>query len=408
MRRCRGCHAALGAPFLALGETPISNAFLRAEQLGEPEPRYPLDVYFCAGCGLVQIADAPIEGSLFVPDYAYFSSYSSTWLAHARAYSEMICRRLDLDARSFVVEIASNDGYLLQYFVARAIPCLGIEPTANTAAAARARGVPTEIAFFGRGLAEELVRRRGQADLVIGNNVLAHVPDLDDFVAGLRLLLAPHGTITLEFPHLLQLVAQGQFDTIYHEHYSYFSVLAAAALFERHGLSLFDVEELPTHGGSLRLYVGHRAAHAVRPAVEAIIARERDEGLADSARFAAFGARVEAIKRELVAFLTGARDRGQRVVGYGAPAKGNTLLNTCGIGPDLLPFTVDRSPHKQGLFLPGSHIPVRAPEAIVEARPDFVLILPWNLKDEIIEQMAVVRTWGGRFVTPIPTLEVHP
>lgn len=406
MSTCRSCAARLEEPFLALGPIPISNAFLRAEQLDLPEPFYPLDVRFCAACGLVQIDDVPIEGSLFDGDYVYFSSFSQSWLAHCRAYTDAIVSRLGLGAAQFVVEIASNDGYLLQYFGARGVPVLGVEPTANTAAAAVARGVPTEVAFFGADYAKQLVAGRGRADLVIANNVLAHVPQLNDFVSGLAELLAPAGTITIEFPHLLELVRQRQFDTIYHEHYSYFSLLAATALFERHGLSVYDVDELPTHGGSLRLYVGHRGVHALRSAVGAVIARERAEGLHEAARYRQFASEVAALRDELVAFFARTRAAGQTIVGYGAPAKGNTLLNYCGIGRAELPFTVDKSPHKQGRFLPGTHIPVLAPEAIADAKPALVLILPWNLKAEIMEDLAQIRAWGGEFVIPIPRLEV--
>lgn len=408
MKRCRACTRELMSPCLELGETPISNALRGNSDLSRPEPRYPLDVYFCAECGLVQLAASSVVDSLFGSDYPYFSSYSESWLAHCRAYCNTIVNRLGLGPESFVVEVASNDGYLLQYFVERSIPVLGIEPTANTAAVAVSRGIPCKVAFFGLDLAERIAVERGRAELIIANNVLAHVPDLADFVGGLRTLLAPDGTITLEFPHLLRLIDEVQFDTIYHEHYSYFSLLAAARLFERHRLEVYDVDELSTHGGSLRLYVGHRGAHNVRSNVASIIDGERTFGLDLAATFEAFAERVESVKRGLVEFLSNASAQGQKVVGYGAPAKGNTLLNVCGIGTDLLPFTVDRSPHKQGRYLPGSRIPIKEPEAIFQARPDLVLILPWNLKDEIMRQMDGIRAWGGRFVAAIPRIEIHP
>ena len=403
---CRLCGAALGPPFLALGPSPVSNAFLTEADLARPEPFFPLDVHFCEACALVQVPD--IAGTLFDDHYVYFSSFSASWLAHARRYCDTIGARLGLDSRSFVVEVASNDGYLLQNLVARGIPVLGVEPTANTAAAAVARGVPTEVAFFGRDTARRIIERHRRADLVIANNVLAHVPDLADFVDGFALLLAEGGTATFEFPHLLNLVAETQFDTIYHEHYSYLSVLTARRLFARHGLEIWDIEELPTHGGSLRLYVGHAGKHAPRPIVDAIVAREIAAGLDRRDTYERFAAEVGRVRDDLVAFLRGARQAGEKVVGYGAPAKGNTLLNYCRVTPELLPFTVDRSPHKQGRFLPGTHVPVLTPEALFEARPDYVLILPWNLKDEIAAQLAGIAAWGGQLVVPIPRLAFAP
>ena len=404
--KCRSCGAALPAPFLALGPSPISNAYIEPDALDRAEPFYPLDVRFCAGCGLVQIDDIAIEGSLFDDNYAYFSSFSPSWLEHCRRYCDMIAERLALTSDSFVVEVASNDGYLLQYLKAKDVPVLGVEPTANTAAAARARGVPTDGAFFGLDYARDLVARRGQADLVIANNVLAHVPRLNDFVAGLAALVKPTGTITIEFPHLLRLVQETQFDTIYHEHYSYFSLAAVQALFARHGLVVYDVDVLGTHGGSLRLYVGWE--QLVAPIVAAIVAQEVREGLDLPERYVRFAAEVEQARRALVAFLDEARASGRRVVGYGAPAKGNTLLNYCGVTPEQLAFTVDVSPRKQGRYLPGTRIPILAPEVLFEARPDVVLILPWNLKAEIMAQLAGVRAWGGVFAVPIPRLEVIP
>jgi len=371
------------------------------------EPFYPLDLLFCGQCHLVQIEEVETAAHIFNEDYAYFSSYSDSWLEHCRRYTGMIIERLKLDDTSFVMEVASNDGYLLQYMVQRGIPVLGVEPTANTAVVARQRGVPTDVAFFTAAYAEDLTRNRRRCDLIIGNNVLAHNPHLGDFVAGLKAALAPTGTITIEVPHLLQLLAQSQFDTVYHEHYSYFSVLAARYLFARHHLVIYDLEELPTHGGSIRLFIGHPDTHPVADVVAEVIAREKAEGLDSRERFTAFGQQVEAVKRGLLRFLIEQRELGKRVVGYGAPAKANTLLNYCGVRTDLLEFTVDRSPHKQGKYLPGTHIPIRSPDAIFDARPDFVFILPWNLKDEIMSQMRGIRAWGGRFVTAIPSIQVH-
>ena len=404
---CRACNAPLTETFVDLGETPLANAYLTADQLNLPEPAYPLHATVCRRCFLVQLQEFESPAAIF-SDYAYFSSYSQTWLAHCEAYADNVAERFGLGASSHVVEIASNDGCLLQCFRCRDVDVLGVEPAANVAQVAIDNGVPTEVAFFDQTLAATLADRR-RADLIVANNVLAHVPDLNGFVAGLRLLLAPQGVGTIEFPHLMQLMAHNQFDTIYHEHFSYFSLLAAEAVFARHGLRLFDVAELPTHGGSLRIYACHeRAAHEQQPAVQHLRDAEAQYGLDRLETYRDFHLKVQQVKDNLLAFLTDAARDGRAVVGYGAPAKGNTLLNTCSVGTDLLSFTVDRSPHKQGRFLPGTHIPIRPVEAIAQAQPDFVLILPWNIADEIVSQMADIRGWGGRFVVPIPALEVLP
>ena len=407
--RCRGCAAPLSRTFVDLGMSPLCESYLRADQLNAMEPFYPLHVWVCDQCFLVQL-EAYVGGEAIFSDYAYFSSYSDSWLAHAERYTEAMITRFGLGPRSRVVEVASNDGYLLQYFVARGIPSLGIEPAANVARVAEEKGIPTLVEFFGTALARRLAAEGRQAELLVGNNVLAQVPDLNDFVAGLAIALAPAGVITLEFPHLMRLVAENQFDTIYHEHYSYFSLLAAERIFARHGLTIFDVDELPTHGGSLRLYLRHgdAAAPRVEPRVAALRERERAAGLEALAYYEQFAPRVEETKRALLTFLIEARRGGKQVVGYGAPGKGNTLLNYCGIRTDLLAYTVDRSPHKQGKFLPGTHIPIHHPDRLRETRPDYVLILPWNLKAEIAQQLAYIREWGGRCVVPIPTTQVLP
>jgi SAM-dependent methyltransferase len=409
LSRCRFCDAPLEQSFCDLGMSPPSNAYLRADQLDRMEPFYPLHARVCGDCRLVQVDAFETPADIF-GDYAYFSSYSDSWLAHAQAYTESMIPRFGLGAQSRVVEIASNDGYLLQYFVARDIPVLGIEPAANVARVAVDRGVPTEVRFFGVETARDLAARGVRADLLLGNNVLAHVPDLNDFVAGLAIVLAPGGVLTMEFPHLLRLMAGNQFDTIYHEHFSYFSFLTVERVFARHGIELFDVEELPTHGGSLRIYGRHAgaAAHAVTGAPARLRAAEIAAGLDRADAYQRFARQVEATKRDLLTFLVNAKREGKTIAGYGAPAKGNTLLNYCGIRGDFLDYTVDRSPHKQGLYLPGTHIPVHAPERLRETRPDYLLILPWNLEAEIVEQMAHIREWGGRFVVPVPTVRVLP
>ena len=374
--RCRLCGEALMHRFVDLGMSPLCESYLGRDQLDRMESYYPLDVLVCGNCFLVQLKQYVSPEDIF-SEYAYFSSYSTSWVEHAKRYCEMIRTRLGLTAQSLVVELASNDGYLLQHFGPLGVPVLGIEPAANVARAARDRGVPTLIEFFGTHLAEALVKEYRQADLIIGNNVLAQVPDLNDFTGGMARLLAPEGVISLEFPHLERLMAESQFDTIYHEHFSYFSLVTIERLAARHGLRLFDIEELPTHGGSLRVYLAHKgSAHTVGPAVQRVLARERRPGLEDLPTYRAFAEQVKQTKRRLLTFLIEAKDAGKRICGYGAPGKGNTLLNYCGIGTDFLDFTVDRSPYKQGRFTPGMHIPIRPVEAIDDARPDFVLILP--------------------------------
>ncbi|MBL8490630.1 MAG: methyltransferase domain-containing protein, partial [Rhodocyclaceae bacterium] len=389
-----------------LGMSPLSNAYLAEADLARMEPFYPLHAWVCDSCLLVQLEEFEAPENIF-GDYAYFSSYSSSWLQHAERYARDMTARFGIGAASQVVEIASNDGYLLQYFLAAGVPVLGVEPAANVAQVAAAKGIPTRVEFFGTASAGRLVADDLAADLLLGNNVLAHVPDLNDFVAGMRVALKPDGVITMEFPHLLRLIREGQFDTIYHEHFSYFSLLTVAEVFARHGLRLFDVDELPTHGGSLRIYACHRAAgHADTGRVAALVAAERTAGLDRPETYSAFEELVRETKRRLLEFLIGARRSGKRVVAYGAAAKGNTLLNYCGIRGDFIDYVVDMSPHKQGRYLPGTHLPIHHPDRVRETRPDYLLILPWNLRDEVVEQMAHVREWGGRFVVPIPSPEV--
>ena len=389
--------------------SPLCESFVTADALAEPETFYPLRAYVCEGCFLVQVPACVSPETIFT-EYAYFSSYSDGWLAHARTYVDTITARLGLDRTSRVVELGSNDGYLLQYFVARGIPVLGVEPARNVAAAAIAKGVPTVTRLFGRDTARALVAEGGQADLVCGANVLAQVPDVNDFVGGIRLLLAPRGTVTIEFPHLMRLIEENQFDTIYHEHFSYFSFLTAERIFAAHGLTLFDVEELPTHGGSLRIYARH-ADDVSRPVTERaarLRAREEAAGFTRLERYASFTEQVVETKRRLLEFLIAAKHKGKRIAGYGAPGKGNTLLNYCGIRTDFLDYTVDRNPYKHGRFLPGTRIPIHPPARLAETQPDYVLILPWNLRDEIMEQIAYIRRWGGQFVVPIPDVRVYP
>lgn len=405
--RCRFCATPLTRSFCDLGMSPLSNAYLKAEQIRGMEPFYPLHAYVCDNCLLVQLEEFESPEAIF-SDYAYFSSYSESWLRHAKAYAAAMVLRFGLGRSQRVIEIASNDGYLLQYFKARGIPVLGIEPAANVARVAEAKGIPTRVQFHGVASAQRLADEGNCADLLLGNNVLAHVPDLNDFVAGMRVLLKPAGIITMEFPHLLRLMRDNQFDTIYHEHFSYFSLLMVENLFARHGLRLFDVEELPTHGGSLRIYACHagNALPADSGKVMQVIAAEREAGLDRIEGYAAFAEQVRETKRRLLEFLIGAKRAGKSVVAYGAAAKGNTLLNYCGIRGDFIDYVVDLSPHKQGRYLPGTHLPILAPESVRETRPDYLLILPWNLKDEVMGQMSHIREWGGRFVLPIPYAEV--
>ena len=404
---CRFCTARLKRTFVDLGMSPLCQTHISPDQLGRMEPFYPLHALVCEDCFLVQLEEyvSPIE---IFSEYAYFSSYSDSWVEHARRYAEAMISRLGLDARSRVVELASNDGYLLQHFVRAGIPVLGVEPAANVARVALQKGIPTLVRFFGRDTARQIAEDGGRADLLLGNNVLAHVPRLNDFVAGMKLLLKPGGVITMEFPHLYRLVEGNQFDTIYHEHFSYFSFLTAEKVFAAHGLTLFDVEELPTHGGSLRIYARHAENRAlpVSAAVDALRRLELEAGFTRLETYASFAQRVKETKRALLEFLIRAKRAGKKLAGYGAPGKGNTLLNYCGIRTDFLDYTVDRSPYKQGKFTPGTRIPIVHPDTIAQTRPDYVLILPWNLKDEITRQMAHVRDWGGKFVVPIPTVSV--
>ena len=450
---CRFCHASLHHIFVDLGVTPLCESYVSAERYNEAEPFYPLRAYVCDACFLVQI-EALVSPAAIFTEYAYFSSYADTWVQHAQRYTEMAIDRFGLDSRSFVVEVGSNDGYLLQHFVARTIPVLGIDPAANVAAASRERNVPTLVKFFGEATARELVsgatfapreppRERSrshlideefsvrpeeppslggvskgavaveegrQADLIVANNVLAQVPDLHDFVTGIKLLLKPNGVATIEFPHLLRLMEQHQFDTVYHEHFSYFSLATAVRIFAHHGLRCFDVEVLPTHGGSLRLYLCHDgdATKATYRTVTDLEASERAAGLDRLESYARFGECVKETKRLILDFLIGAKRRGKSVAAYGAPGKGNTLLNYCGVRTDFIDYTVDRNPYKQGKYLPGTRIPIYHPDRIATTKPDYLFILPWNFKDEIMSQMAYIRDWGARFVVPIPTVTVYP
>jgi hypothetical protein len=404
-RACRFCGSRLEHVFADLGTSPLANSNLREEDLDKPERFYPLTAYVCDECLLVQLPESASPEEIF-SDYVYFSSTSESWLRHAETYVDRITERLGLGTHSYVVELASNDGYLLQYFVERGIPALGVEPAANVAATAIERGIPTRVAFFGTETATALAAEGTAPDLVLGNNVLAHVPGLNDFVEGVRILLRRDGTATFEFPHLLRLIEQTEFDTIYHEHYSYFSLLAVHRVFAAHALDVVDVEKLRSHGGSLRLYIRHSGVEEAGPRVAELLERERAAGLDRLDTYMAFEQQVRATKRDLLEFLIGVRRNGSHVVAYGAPAKGNTLLNYCGVRADLLDYAVDLSPHKQGLYLPGTRLPVYSPERIAETKPDYILILPWNLRDEIVGQMAHVRDWGGRFVTPIPTTRV--
>ncbi|MBT9130997.1 MAG: hypothetical protein DDT41_01295 [candidate division WS2 bacterium] len=409
---CRFCNTQLKHLFVSLGSSPLSNSYLTREQLHRMEPFYPLEVYVCEKCFLVQIETFETPKNIFT-DYAYFSSFSDSWLRHCKEYTEMMINRFGFDKDSLVVEIASNDGYLLQYFKQHHIPVLGIEPAANVAEAAKKIGIPTDVAFFDTPYAKKMRKDGKLADLIIGNNVLAHNPNLNDFVQGLRIALKSNGVITMEFPHLLQLMEHNQFDTIYHEHFSYFSFHAVQKLFASHNLVIFDVEEIPTHGGSLRIYGKHQEASreqlgvsreqlAVSSSVGDLLEKEKSYGLLDLKTYYGFGKKVEATKRGLLQFLIQAKNEGKKIVGYGAPAKGNTLLNYCGIRADFLDYTVDLSPHKQDKFLPGTHIPIKHPDKINEDKPDYVLILPWNIKEEIMEQLSFIRGWGGKFVVPIP------
>jgi SAM-dependent methyltransferase len=408
---CRACGGRLAVTMADLGMQPASNAFIESEAAFEHEKRYPLRAKVCETCKLVQV-DYDVAPQELFGNYVYFSSYSDDWLAHAQAYCDMARQRFALGHSSLVVELASNDGYLLKNFLTMGIPVLGIDPSDTVAAAAEKIGVPTLVEFFGQKLARDLVRQGRQADLIIGNNVLAHVPQLNDFVAGIALLLRPNGNVTIEFPHLLELIEHVEFDTIYHEHFSYFSVYAIEQVFARHGLRLYDVERLPTHGGSLRIFAAH-AAHAARTdlkdstSLKEVRAQENAAGLEDLATYLKFSRRVEECRDSLLAFLAAAKREGKRVAAYGAAAKGNTLLNFCSVTAQDIAFVADRNPHKQKKFLPGTHIPVVSPEELMQAKPDYVLILPWNLRDEIRQQLKGIGAWGGRFVTPVPLARIH-
>lgn len=405
--KCRFCGDPLSQTFVDLGMSPLCESFIGPEQGNQMEPFYPLHVYVCSRCYLVQLEQYVSPEHIFT-EYAYFSSYAELWLNHAKEYVEMAAERFHLGADSQVVEVASNDGYLLQYFLPLQIPVLGIEPARNVAEVAIGKGIPTRTMFFGESTARALVAEGKGADLLLGNNVLAQVPDINDFVSGMKILLKPTGVITMEFPHLIKLMDENQFDTIYHEHFSYFSFTTAEKIFAAHGLTLFDVEELPTHGGSLRIYARHAedASRPISDTVKELRSREEAFGTPCMDTYRAFAEQVKETKRKLLEFLIAVKRRGETVVGYGAPGKGNTLLNYCGIRTDFLDYTVDRNPYKQGKFLPGTHIPIYHPDKIRETRPDYLLILPWNFKDEIMQQMADIRSWGGRFVVPVPETTV--
>ena len=404
---CRFCHSALTNSVVSLGNFPLANTFLDEDELSRTEHFYPLDLYLCDKCYLVQLPEYEKPEKIFTI-YPYFSSYSSSWLKHSENYVNNMVERFGLDKQSFVTEVASNDGYLLQYFIRKGISVLGVEPAENIAKVARKKGVPTEVAFFGTGVAGRLVAEGRIADLIIANNVLAHVPEINDFIAGLKIMLAPDGVITLEFPHLMTLIQDVQFDPIYHEHFSYFSFLTVEKVFDAHGLTLFDVEELPTHGGSLRIYAGHKEGKTKDISQRVFELRQKEEkaGYTKIDFCLSFEEKVKAVKRNILAFLIQAKEEGKNIAGYGAPAKGNTLLNYCGIKTDFIDYTVDRNPYKQGCYLPGSRIPIYHPDKIKETKPDYVLILPWNIKNEIMEQMSFIRQWGGKFVIPIPKVNV--
>jgi len=405
---CRFCNAPLSHSLVDLGMSPPCETYLSTDQLNAMEPFYPLHAFVCDQCFLVQLMDFITPDNIF-SHYAYFSSYSDSWLRHAKNYVDMVTERFNLTPNSQVVEIASNDGYLLQYFVEKGIPVLGIEPAANVAEVAIQKGIPSVVKFFGVETAQEQAAKGKQADLLLGNNVLAHVPALNDFVGGMKILLKPQGVITMEFPHLMRLMAENQFDTIYHEHFSYLSLITVEKIFAHHGLTLFDVEEIPTHGGSLRIYARH-TEDVSKPVSDRLVDlrnREEADGFTSLERYLSFGEQVKETKRKLLEFLIQVKQAGKTVVGYGAPGKGNTLLNYCGIRTDFLDYTVDRNPFKHNKFLPGTHIPIFQPDKIEETKPDYVLILPWNIKEEVMEQMAFIRQWGGQFVVPIPEVKVY-
>ncbi len=405
---CRFCQTPLRHTFVDLGLSPLCESYVAADQLKAPETLYPLHSFVCEKCFLVQLPEHVSAQAIF-EEYAYFSSYSDSWLVHAQSYVQSIAERLNLNAQSFVVELASNDGYLLQYFLERKIPVLGIEPAKNVAQTAIGKGIPTVTEFFGVALARKLAAEGREADLLLGNNVLPHVPDINDFVAGMKIMLKPGGVITMEFPHLVRLIEENQFDTIYHEHFSYLSFTTVEQIFRAHGLRLFDVDELTTHGGSLRIFASHfdDASKAISAGANELKQREADWGIARLERYLAFTQQVEATKRGILRFLIDMKAQGKSIVGYGAPGKGNTLLNYCGIRADFLDYTVDRSTYKQGKFTPGTRVPIYPPEQIQKTKPEFLFILPWNLKDEIMKQNSFIREWGGKFVVPIPEVTLY-
>lgn len=406
-RVCRACGVSLRHTFVDLGMSPLCESYRTPEQLNEVEPFYPLHAYVCEECFLVQLEEYVSPEDIFT-EYAYFSSYANTWLQHARDYTNLMVERFALDQQSRVIEVASNDGYLLQYFVEKQIPVLGIEPAVNVARAAIEKGIPTRTEFFGSAFADRLVRETGSADLIVGNNVLAQVPDLNDFVQGLKILLKPAGVITLEFPHLSRLMQENQFDTIYHEHFSYFSFFSTEKIFAAHGLKVFDVDELPTHGGSLRIYACHASddSKPIHDRVGQLRTRELQDGIADLGHYESFAEQVRETKRKLLSCLIEIKREGKRIAGYGAPGKGNTLLNYCGIRTDFIDYLVDRNPYKQGRYTPGTHIPILPPDQIRKTRPEYVMILPWNFKDEIMDQLSYIREWGGKFIVPIPEVAI--
>lgn len=405
---CRFCGSPLRYTFVDLGMSPLCESYVSLERLDQMEPFYPLHAYVCENCFLVQLDEYVSPADIF-SEYAYFSSFSDSWVQHAKHYSQMIIQRLQLNSENYVIELASNDGYLLQHFVAKQIPVLGIEPAANIAEVAKKKNVPTLVEFFTAKIARKLSLEKKCADLIIGNNVLAQVPDVNDFVEGIRILLKPQGVVTLEFPHLMRLMDQNQFDTIYHEHYSYFSFISAQTIFSAHNLTIFDVEELPTHGGSLRIYARHRDDHSkpVTPRVVWIRKQEVTTGFNRLEHYFTFSKKVQETKRKLLEFLIPTKRKGKSIVGYGAPGKGNTLLNYCGVRTDFIDYTVDRNPYKQGKYLPGTHIPILHPDKITETKPDYLFILPWNFKDEIMDQMSHIRNWGAKFVVPIPEVKIY-
>jgi len=406
--KCRFCQTPLEHTFVDLGMSPLCEDHVKPEELKKMEPFYPLHAYVCARCFLVQVEEF-VSPSVIFNDYAYFSSYSDSWLRHIKRYTDQVVDRFEINSDSLVAELASNDGYLLQYFMEKKIPVLGIEPAANVAKYAVEKGIRTEVKFFGKKTAQELVRKYGKTDLLIGNNVLAHVPDINDFVSGMTVFLKKDGLITMEFPHLLHLIEGNQFDTIYHEHFSYLSFTTVEQIFNHHHLTLFDVEELPTHGGSIRIYAKHKADDS-KPVLESVprmLGREREAGLTSLSYYSDFTEKVKETKWKILEFLINAKRENKKIAGYGAPGKGNTLLNYCGVRADFLDYTVDRNPHKQGNYLPGTLIPIYHPDKIRETKPDYVFILPWNLKDEIMENLAYISEWGGQFVVPIPELTVY-